>query len=153
MPVIDKHAPLKTRRVKHQTLPKWLTPDIINTMKERDACKKSKRFDEYKQLRNKVSGMVKEAKKQYFDDMLKNGNDTASLWRAMNAVTRKTQGKSTQKKTTASPHTFNHYFVNEVSSIINEADVDLTNSFTVPTKLRAFCENNGNNHSFTIPSM
>jgi hypothetical protein len=153
MPVIDKHAPLKARRVKHQTLPKWLTPEIINTMKERDACKKAKRFDEYKHLRNKVSAMVKEAKKQYFDEMLKNGNDTASLWRAMNAVTRKTQGKSTQNKTTPSPQTFNDYFINEVSSIIKEADVDLTNSFTVPTKLRAFCENNRHNHSFTIPSM
>jgi hypothetical protein len=32
-------------------------------MKERDACKKAKRFYEYKQLRNKVSAMVKEAKK------------------------------------------------------------------------------------------
>jgi len=153
MPVIDKHAPLKTRRVKHQTLPKWLTPEIINTMKERDTCKKAKRFDEYKQLRNKVSAMVKEAKKQYFDDMLKNGNDTVSLWRAMNAVTRKTQGKSTQNKTTPSPHTFNHYFINEVSSIIKEAGVDSTNSFTVPTKLRTFCENNCQNHSFTIPSI
>jgi exonuclease III len=153
MPVINKHAPLKTRRVKHQTLPKWLTPEIINNMKERDACKKAKRFDEYKHLRNKVSAMVKEAKKQYFDEMLKNGNDTASLWRAMNAVTRKTQGKSTQNKTTPSPQTFNDYFINEVSSIITEADVDLTNSFTVPTKLRAFCENNRHYHSFTIPSM
>jgi hypothetical protein len=41
--VLDSHAPIKNRRVKHPKLPKWLTPEIMQAMAERDNLKKSKK--------------------------------------------------------------------------------------------------------------
>ena len=42
LPVIQKHAPLRRKRVKHPTLPQWLSPDIITAMKTRDKLKKKR---------------------------------------------------------------------------------------------------------------
>ena len=55
-PVIDKHIPLKTRRVKHQNLPTWLTVDIIKEMQLRDNIKqnKTKKTNELKTFRNTI---------------------------------------------------------------------------------------------------
>ena len=41
-PIINKHIPLKTRRVKHANLPTWINSDIIKGMEIRDKCKQSK---------------------------------------------------------------------------------------------------------------
>ena len=37
---IDKHAPLKTRRIRHRTMPAWLNQDIQSEMRKRDDLKK-----------------------------------------------------------------------------------------------------------------
>jgi hypothetical protein len=84
--------------------------------------------------------------------MIKNGNDTASMWRAMNSITRKTQGKGTQNYK-HSPQDFNDYFVNEVTSIFNETSKESQSSYTTPRKLSKFCENNRQNNGCTIPPM
>ena len=43
LPVIEKHAPLRRKRVKHPTLLQWLSPDIITAMKTRDKLKKERK--------------------------------------------------------------------------------------------------------------
>ena len=48
LPVIEKHAPLRRKRVKHPTLPQWLSTDIIKAMKTRDKLKQEKKFEDYK---------------------------------------------------------------------------------------------------------
>ena len=48
LPVIEKHAPLRWKRVKHPTLPLWLSTDIIKAMKTRDKFKQEKKFEDYK---------------------------------------------------------------------------------------------------------
>ena len=45
---IDKHAPLRTKHVKHPDLPPWITPELIFTMGERDTYKKNKDDENYK---------------------------------------------------------------------------------------------------------
>ena len=40
--VINQHAPLEKKRVKHQTLPPWLNADIKQAMLLRDKCRKPK---------------------------------------------------------------------------------------------------------------
>ena len=60
--VVDKHAPLRSKRVKHQTLPKWLTQDVIEAMALRDQLKKENKISEYRKQRNKVAYLVKQAK-------------------------------------------------------------------------------------------
>ena len=42
LPVTEKHAPLRRERIKHPTLPQWLSTDIIKAMKTRDELKKTR---------------------------------------------------------------------------------------------------------------
>ena len=62
--VVNRHAPLKRKWVKHPKLPPWLNKDIKETMAERDKQKREKCFPEYKKLRNKVKSSVTKAKKE-----------------------------------------------------------------------------------------
>ena len=39
---LDKHAPIKTRRVKSKRLPDWFTPDILSARRTRDTFKRAK---------------------------------------------------------------------------------------------------------------
>ena len=67
MPIINVHAPLRKKRVKHAILPPWLTRDVIPAMAVRDCLKKEKRFEEKKR---KVKSLVRSAKKSYFDKLI-----------------------------------------------------------------------------------
>ena len=70
MPIINVHAPLRKKRVKHPKLPPWLTRDVITAMAVRDRLKKEKRFGDFKKQRNKVKSLVRSAKKSYFDKLI-----------------------------------------------------------------------------------
>ena len=84
--VINKYAPLKKKRVKHQTLPLRLKTDIKQAMLLRDKIRKPNKFVEYKQQRNHVNYLVREAKKKYFNDLAGNKADISSMWRATNTL-------------------------------------------------------------------
>ena len=61
---INKHAPVKTHRIKNHIQPDWLTADILDKMKERDKLKKHGDFEKYKELRNQISSLIEESKKK-----------------------------------------------------------------------------------------
>ena len=44
VPVVEKHAPIRKRRIQHPTFPQFLKPDIISVMKIRDKLKHEKKF-------------------------------------------------------------------------------------------------------------
>ena len=44
--VVNKHAPLKSHRIKRNHQPDWLSPQILDCIKERDKCKASGKIDE-----------------------------------------------------------------------------------------------------------
>ena len=91
LPVVNKHAPLRRKRVKHPKLPPWLTKDIIQAMVLRDKLKRDKLSDLYKKQRNKVSTLVRIAKKNYFNKLITDSRDTVTIWRAVNEITRKSR--------------------------------------------------------------
>ena len=62
--VINRHNPLKKKRLKHQTLPPSLNTDVKQAMLLRDKFRKQKTFLEYKQQRNRVNYLVREANKK-----------------------------------------------------------------------------------------
>ena len=49
----NKHAPLKSKRVKSASLPSWINPNINQARKKRDLFHKLKDFNQYKLWRNK----------------------------------------------------------------------------------------------------
>ena len=62
--VLDRHAPIKSHRIKKKYQPDWLTPEIMDLMKERIKCKINGHMDAYKHLRNKVSKQIEVIEKQ-----------------------------------------------------------------------------------------
>ena len=80
--VVNKHAPLKSHRIKRKYQPDWLTPQILDCIKERDKCKISGRMDEYRLLRNRVSTMIDLAKKETYQTKVEEGkDDPRSIWK------------------------------------------------------------------------
>jgi Reverse transcriptase (RNA-dependent DNA polymerase) len=118
IPIIDKHAPLRRKRVKQATLPGWLSGEIIQTMKERDMAKKHKNNLEFKRLRNKVSTLVRDAKRKFFSTLITNNRDTAQIWKAMNAITHKHRKTNPSPLNTHSADTFNDFFLSQANTII-----------------------------------
>ena len=153
MNIVDKHAPVRKKRVKHSVMPKWLTPEIIQAMKDRDRFKKQKQFDEYKQQRNKISTMVKEAKKSYFSKMIENDCDISSIWRAMNDITGKTKKRNNDSSSTqCSADDFNNHFLNIANSVLGSLSGEPKTNYSVSPSLVNFCnEKLGPNDSFQIP--
>ena len=113
--VLNQNAPLRTKRVKHDSLPPWLTIDIRSAMALRDKLKKEKKFDEYKKQRNLVKYLVRAAKKSYFNKMIENNKDTASLWRALNSVTKGKVAPEIPDHLTA--ESFNKHFISSVETL------------------------------------
>ena len=77
--IANRHAPIKRKRVRRRKSSPWLTEDILRAMRERDklrskACESnsSHLWSEFRNLKNKVNGMVKQAKKSFFTNALKN---------------------------------------------------------------------------------
>ena len=69
---VDKHAPLKSRRVRKKQCP-WITGDLLCKTRRRDFLNKkaissnnSAAWDQYKRARNRANNAIKLAKKIYF---------------------------------------------------------------------------------------
>jgi hypothetical protein len=153
-PILEKHAPLRQKRVKHATLPRWLSPDITAAMKLRNILKKEKRFDEYKKQRNKVKSMVRKAKKDYFNTLVTDNTNVASIWNAMNEFTYKKRRNTAMSQCNFSANDFNNHFTNLVDSVIQSAYGDSNNTYVLDSRLEQFCKDKLNkNTSASIPKL
>ena len=64
--VVSRHAPLKHKYLKHPKVPPWLNKNIKEAMAERDKLKREKCFPDTRNKTNKVTNLVRKAKKEYF---------------------------------------------------------------------------------------
>ena len=84
---LNMHAPLPERRVKRPRQPGWLTEEITDVKDKRDSLKQSRDFPNYKLWRNKVVRMLKEAKADYYINLIEeNRRDTRALWTLWTAL-------------------------------------------------------------------
>ena len=83
---LDKHAPVKRRRVKCNRLPEWYTSVIGLTRIQRDKCKRQKRWSQYTRLRNEVSYLIRDAKRKHFTVSVEKQKDSKALWNHFRAV-------------------------------------------------------------------
>lgn len=72
---VNKHAPLKCHRVKKKRQPDWITPEILDYIKERNRCKVNGHFDQYKILRNKVSTLINNSKQNMYQVQIEEGKE------------------------------------------------------------------------------
>ena len=136
MSVIDKHTPIRKKRVKHPTIPPWLNPDIIKAMSLRDFYKENKMKAQYKQQRNKVRDMVRDAKKDYFNKLISDKKDIASIWRAINEVVHNSRKGSQKSTVKISPNDFNDHFLSLPEKLLSSAQgVVEDNHYECPTLL------------------
>ena len=85
--VLQKHAPLKQKRVKFLSQPNWLTQDIKDAIRMRDSIDKKTNFASYKTVRNKVTYMIKSAKRDFYNNAVKQNTDPKFLWKNMRDIT------------------------------------------------------------------
>lgn len=117
--VINKHLPLRRRRVKNSTFPEWMTIEIRQAMRVRDDFKKNKLFAEYKKERNRVTNLVRKAKRAYFEKLVSNKNNVAQVWRALNVLSCKSRRNHNQNHN-YSAEDFNSHFLSTVEDIRNK---------------------------------
>ena len=138
--IIDKHAPLRQHRVKHQTLPSWMTEDIINAMSLRDFYKQNNMKQDFKKQRNKVKNMQTKAKKKYFNSLLEDEKSVSTLWRAMNEILDKGRHQKNYCPTQISPESFKDHFITIAEKLAPPmAKSDDDQSRRAMEKLQTFC--------------
>ena len=115
--ISNKHAPMVTRRHKQRFNP-WITNDIVKLMYQRDHTKKkldklktTEIATEYRKLRNKVTQMIRLAKRTYFDtELSKVATNPKETWKLIDKIT---GGHSKQRPPKEiSAQDFNDYFSN-----------------------------------------
>ncbi|WP_293703422.1 hypothetical protein, partial [Thiolapillus sp.] len=153
MPIIDKHAPLRKKRVKHPKLPPWLTKDVIVAMAIRDRLKKEKKFDDFKKQRNRVKSLVRSAKKAYFDKLVETDKSTSTIWKAINEITNKSNRKTNSTTPPISPNLFNTHFLTLAETLAQSSGC-ATDNFVCSTLLSNLCGKKLKpDDNFSIPPM
>ena len=148
LPIIDKHAPLRRKRVKHPKLPPWLEKDIVIAMAERDKLKQEKQFEEYKKLKNRIKNMITKAKERYFEKLIEHQKDTSTLWRALNTFTKGSTVSSNNIPNTLTAEMFNDYFISVSQNLKSDPNMDPHDN----DLLKDFCQRAlGNKDPFVIP--
>ena len=77
--ILERHAPQKRKRIKYLAKPEWLTLKIQDAMRFWDYLLCLTLFGDYKKHRNKVTYMIRDSKKKFFEKILtnsKNSKDT-----------------------------------------------------------------------------
>ena len=118
---LNKHAPLKSKRVKHKRLPEWFTPEITQMQKLCDKSKLLKQWIDYKRYRNKTKQPIRSAKRKYFSESVEHSKDSSSLWKRLRYVS--------QNKTASSNALPDELIIN---------DETVTNSEKVAAKLNKY---------------
>ena len=82
--VLNKHAPLSVKRIKHAQKPKWINSEILMLMKRRDTLKRLGLTNEYKFVRNLVINRIKLAKQKYYETCIIGArDDSRKLWKIL----------------------------------------------------------------------
>ncbi|PSN46941.1 hypothetical protein C0J52_21277 [Blattella germanica] len=121
----DKHAPLRTKKVKKRPSP-WMSTLIRDMMVERDlafkkyGCNKSdENFDHYKRLRNKTTQEIRIAKLRHYHGMMEPRTNPTLLWQDLRTIGLM-KPRTQVENITFSLETLNDHFTSVRTSTINE---------------------------------
>ena len=67
--------------MKSQLKPSWISPEINEARHKRDFYHKLKDTENYKQWRNKVTSLIKEAKADYYKQAIEKNKNTTDIWK------------------------------------------------------------------------
>ena len=149
--VLDKHAPVRTRRVKSSIRPPWLTHDLMKAMKERDKLKKKQRFDDYRMQKKCIKKLVMKSKESLIKRTIKD-KDTASIWRALAQVTKGRNQNKQNLPPNINANDLNQHFLSITEKYLPSQTTD--DCYIFPDNLKQFCsERLTKSPPFNIPSL
>ena len=113
--ICNKNAPLREIRVKHHFNP-WFSNEIQQAIYERNRLhklsilKKSvELFKEFTRARNKVTSLVRQAKRKFYSDHLSNNNTSSDrMWKLLKEFLPNKKGNTISAL--KDPQTFNDFF-------------------------------------------
>ncbi|KAK3105561.1 hypothetical protein FSP39_000518 [Pinctada imbricata] len=92
--LLDKHAKVRTKRVKTQFKPKWLSPEINDARYKRDFYHQKRDSKNFQIWRNKVTSLIREAKGNYYKTSIENNMNSKDIWKHLNEITNKKNNRS-----------------------------------------------------------
>lgn len=103
MNVIDKHAPLRRKRIGKKRS-QWITPEVMSMMHKRDfLSKKAKQTNTeiawklYRDARNLTNNIIKQSKRNYFKSNLDSvGNNPKKTWKIINELSYRQNNRSSR---------------------------------------------------------
>ena len=144
---VNKNVPIKQHRVKHKNQPQWITPDILDAIKSRERHKSLGNHNEYKYWRNKVTKLIKQAKKVQYETYIENNkNKPGSIYKLFKEVG---TGKGCKKPSNISAVIHGGSYTEDPSEIANTSKkyfVNVATRIKEPVansdhdKLREFCQ-------------
>ena len=142
MDVVNRHAPIRHKRVKHSKLPPWLNKNIIQAMFDRYRLKKERMFTEYITARNKVKkNLVRNAKKLYFMRLVENNKDISLVCRTLNTYIRGTNSRQKEIPHHFAADAFNDYFLSIAETLVKSQDSpDSNKHYSCSKRLVDFCQ-------------
>ena len=145
--ICDKHAPFKTRRLKQRSNP-WMTKDILNMMYKRnhihkkalnshDPNERKTLWNQYKHMRNKVTALIKQARKDYYNNITENAPSSKQMWRKIREVIPKPGSDTITHNISADE--FNDFFTNIGSTVVNDHYTTSSKyQWTLPSSIYTF---------------
>ena len=151
MSIINKHAPLKKKRLGKKKSP-WITPEVISKMRQRDSLKK--KFDitkhehiwsQYKKVRNETNNLIKQSQRSYFISNIDTvGNDPKKTWKLIKLICKiNLDNKKVVTEATEISDTFNQHFTNigeNLANNIGKSNVNPTQYLKSPNSVFSFNE-------------
>ena len=125
--VVNKHMPLKTKRVRKKNSP-WLNDTIFDLIKQRDKMKRKAKntkldlhWKEYKRLKNKVTFEIRKSKKNYYSEKLAQCNDRNQSWKILKSLVPSRSSSSSfpnnELDNSMQANEFNNHFANVAESL------------------------------------
>ena len=127
--VVNKHMPVKTKRVRKTQSP-WLNETIFKLMKERDLLKskaiKTKNksiWKDYRVLKNKVTSLITKSKRKYFTEQLTKDQSRNNSWKTLSSVLPKkcSSSQPPPSQCQSMANEFNHHFANVATNLISDS--------------------------------
>ena len=147
---INKHVPIKTKRVKQADIPAWLTNKTMEAMRVRDTFNKNTQKAQFDKHKNTVNNLVKQDKKNFFNKMIEDKKDTKTIWKAMNTITNSSK-KGPKTKIDLDPNEINDYFLNLPQTVLTPEIREHSSNYECSQELFEFCNNKNPPKNFIIP--
>lgn len=138
--ILNRHAPLKMKRVKNRYKPEWLNDDILKARFNRDKYHKMKNWVQFRYWRNRVKSLIRCSKRNFFTNAIASDKNDSYLWKHVNSLLKGKPDSSNTltclnvngvevTDTTQIANCFNTYFVN-IKSHFNLVDSTDTSNNT-----------------------